>query len=751
MDRSIYSLETSIVVQYNAKNNAYIKIGVNIIRMIIKSLNELIKLEYKRELNPEYSRRRREIVLHKQSVLLDRYKSELETILMNIEDSHNRNLVYEYYRLNVLNNIMKSLYYIEYKLVSKQEKLKLSVHGFGKTLINSLHKVTHKNDILKCNELCWNFMNIMNNLISSNLLSIESKKYFDILNNIDVILFYRYNENREKYYYLVLVTVLQLIELILLRRNNSSTTNEEVIENELKCFNLILQDIPKYITLSLKLAKLNIVNNYQESIILLHHGIKSLKAYFLNNNNIYNVWNAVDYDAYTLLNDLFYWNQCIFGSRTKNYCINNENEVFFDSLLEFNDISIGSTLVSDMFYCTGTLLLQLLNQVYNVDDNFGFNQCNKMNQFVSFKYDDINLLINEVVKCNLNIILMSLDCHIIYYGYSENTLAKPKVMVDETGAVKMKFWVDIQCKIKIVNLLYIDYVLVAHIDDEIISMFRYISTSFTTGIIYKKAFDSIVKGYQLCLMRKLNYFIQISWLEAVLSFILCYINNGVIENEPNINGPIRRDILLYFKNLVPLLIDIMNYQHLALSIQRIGLLIIRLIIKEPFMNKTDIENLIGEQSEEIEVEEGKVIKKNITIIENNNDRISIHSDEDDEEEEPDNVIDEKKKTLKGKFYEWYLKTINKKIEENDIFPTPCFNIVETIAFVGETHIQSSDVLEQLLLLIYQLGVYSNLAKLSMIENGIRRIVQRILDMQLKGEVYITTLANMCLDVVYVEE
>jgi hypothetical protein len=39
----------------------------------------------------------------------------------------------------------------------------------------------------------------------------------------------------------------------------------------------------------------------------------------------------------------------------------------------------------------------------------------------------------------------------------------------------------------------------------------------------------------------------------------------------------------------------------------------------------------------------------------------------------------------------------------------------------------------------------------MIENGIRRIVQRILDMQLKGEVYITTLANMCLDVVYVEE
>jgi hypothetical protein len=169
------------------------------------------------------------------------------------------------------------------------------------------------------------------------------------------------------------------------------------------------------------------------------------------------------------------------------------------------------------------------------------------------------------------------------------------------------------------------------------------------------------------------------------------------------------------------------------------------------MNKTDIENLIGEHSEEIEVEEGKVIKKNSTIIEYNNDRISIHSDEDDEEEEPDNVIDEKKKTLKGKFYEWYLKTINKKIEENDIFPTPCFNIVETIAFVGETHIQSSDVLEQLLLLIYQLGVYSNLAKLSMIENGIRRIVQRILDMQLKGEVYITTLANMCLDVVYVEE
>ncbi len=746
MDRSIYSLETSIVVQYNVKNNSHTKLGVNIIRMIIKSLNELIKLEYKRELNPEYSRRRREIVLHKQSLLLDRYKSELESILMNIEDSHNRNLIYEYYRLNVLNNIMKSLYNIEFKLVGKPEKLKLSIHGFGKTLVNSLHKVTYKNEILKCNELCWRFMTIMNNLISSNFLPVEIIKYFDILNNIDIVLFYKYNDNHERHYYLVLVTLLQLIELILLRRNNSSSSNEEVIANELKCFNIILKDIPKYIALSLKLAKLNISTNYSESIILLHLGIKALKAYFINNNNIYIVWDAVDYEAYHLLSDLHYWNRCVLSNRTRNYDMS--TDVMIDIVLDFNDIAIGSTLVSDMLYCTSTLLLQLLNQMYNnFNENDGFNNCNKMNQFVHFEYD-VHPLIPEVLISDLKLIHMSLDGHIVYYGYSESTLAKPKIMVDESGAIKMKFWHDIQCKLKVIDLLHIDYVLMSHIDDEIISMFRYISASFTTGIMYKNAFYSIMKGFQLCLLRKLNYFIQISWLEAILSFILCYIKNGVVEGESNINGSVRRDILLYFHELIPMIIEIMNYQHLALSIQRIGLLIIRLLIKEPFMTKTDIDDLIGKpDEEEVDDKTTKVVKKNAIV---DSDRLSIHSDEDDEEEEPDNVIDEKKKTLKGKFYEWYLKTINKKIEENDIFPTPCFNLVETIVFVGETHIQSSDVLEQLLLLIYQLGVYSNLAKLSMVENGVRRIVQRILDMQSKGEVYVTTLAAMCLEVVYVD-
>lgn len=747
MDRSIYSLETSIVVQYNVKNNSYIKLGVNIIRMIIKSLNELIKLERKRELNPEYSRRRREIVLHKQSLLLDRYKSEIESILMNTEDSHDRNLIYEYYRLNVLNNIMKSLYYIGFKLVSKQEKLKLSIPGFGKTLVNSLNKVTHKDEVLKCNELCWRLTSVMNYLISCNLLPVEIIKCFDALNNIDTVLFYKYNDTHERHYYLVLVTLLQLIELTLLRRNNSNSTNEEVIANELNWFHIILKDIPKYIALSLKLSKLNISNNYSESIILLHLGIKSLKAYFINSNNIYSVWSAADYEAYDLLNDLHYWNQCVFSNRVRNYGTNSDEMVH--TALDFNDIAIGSTLVSDLLYCTSTLLLQLLNQVYNFNDHDGFNNCNKTIRVARFEYD-VNPLIFEVVAGNLNLINISLDCHIQYYGYSESTLAKPKVVVDESGATKMKFWLDIQCKSKVIGLLHIDYVLASHIDDEIISMFRYISTSFTSGIIYKNAFYSIVKGYQLCLLRKLNYFIQISWLEATLSFILCFIKNGVIEGESNVNGSVRRDILLYYRELIPIITEIMNYQHLALSIQRIGLLIIRLLIKEPFMTKTDVEDLITTQNE-VGVEDQTEAKKKNIIVDSNNDRISIHSDEDDEEEEPDNVIDEKKKTLKGKFYEWYLKTIKKKIEENDIFPTPCFNLVETIVFIGETHIQSSDVLEQLLLLIYQLGVYSNLAKLSMAENGVSRIVQRIQDMQSTDEVYITTLANMCLEVVYVEE
>jgi len=74
-----------------------------------------------------------------------------------------------------------------------------------------------------------------------------------------------------------------------------------------------------------------------------------------------------------------------------------------------------------------------------------------------------------------------------------------------------------------------------------------------------------------------------------------------------------------------------------------------------------------------------------------------------------------------------------------------FKFAELLFFIGETHIQSLEVVEQLLLLIDHLSAQSQLCKFLIIDTGMPMLLQRILTMHSSSSVYIVALTGLCID------
>lgn len=74
------------------------------------------------------------------------------------------------------------------------------------------------------------------------------------------------------------------------------------------------------------------------------------------------------------------------------------------------------------------------------------------------------------------------------------------------------------------------------------------------------------------------------------------------------------------------------------------------------------------------------------------------------------------------------------------------NFIDVMQFIGESHLQCTEVIEQLLLLISHISVKSSLIRHTMIDSGFLLIIQRIIDSQ-SNNLYMVTLAEVCLDAI----
>jgi hypothetical protein len=67
-----------------------------------------------------------------------------------------------------------------------------------------------------------------------------------------------------------------------------------------------------------------------------------------------------------------------------------------------------------------------------------------------------------------------------------------------------------------------------------------------------------------------------------------------------------------------------------------------------------------------------------------------------------------------------------------------------LVYIGESHLQSTEVIEQLLLFIEQMLSKSPVLRHAMDDTGIPMVIQRIIDSQ-QNNIYMVALAELCLD------
>lgn len=312
------------------------------------------------------------------------------------------------------------------------------------------------------------------------------------------------------------------------------------------------------------------------------------------------------------------------------------------------------------------------------------------------------------------------------------------------------------------SIAFHDIEMLKSYDEEVILSFKICSLCFMNGYITNCCLSVLLFGLSFSYNRRDNYEIQINWMNAILLLCLSlhsgsshsftggmiYDTGGNVlpavnkEQIPSVQVTIH---LLIGKKLILSLLEIINSHRYSLTIIYKSLLLLRLLLHPnngiSELSKTDIEYLLilhnFENPQEI------INKMNNKFIRMKQQHQHI------------DLIDEvqSNKTLdiddvKDVFNEWKYHTFNKEMSiMNDIkgksscdsFPSLLKNILDTASQIPE-------VVEQGLLLFYQLSEVSSFLKIAFIEIGIATTLSNIAYIQ-RGSIYLLSLCSLCQDII----
>lgn len=167
------------------------------------------------------------------------------------------------------------------------------------------------------------------------------------------------------------------------------------------------------------------------------------------------------------------------------------------------------------------------------------------------------------------------------------------------------------------------------------------------------------------------------------------------------------------------------------SLQHTGLMIVRLLLRLPYMNKKELELFLeGDQSNQLRNDEDIRAERMMKLKEEHNLNI------DDDFEDDDISVED--------FFVWK----EKNLDEDDTFINDwkgevCLPIATLLYRVGEHSIQSLEVIEQWLLLVRHLCLSSSLAIMSLADASLEDAIEKVLSIQ-NDDLYTVALGRICL-------
>ena len=93
--------------------------------------------------------------------------------------------------------------------------------------------------------------------------------------------------------------------------------------------------------------------------------------------------------------------------------------------------------------------------------------------------------------------------------------------------------------------------------------------------------------------------------------------------------------------------------------------------------------------------------------------------------------------------------MEKEYTDGDGYPAHRMSFLGLLQYIGETHLQSREVIEQLLLLVDHLANKTQVCKFQLVDNGMQLVVQRIVASQ-NDNIYMIALSELCSDALEVK-
>ena len=290
------------------------------------------------------------------------------------------------------------------------------------------------------------------------------------------------------------------------------------------------------------------------------------------------------------------------------------------------------------------------------------------------------------------------------------------------------------------------------VDEEAIHAIKIATTIYQANICNYSTLDISTISLNVTLLRPSNYFLCITALQCIYSCCLAYLHGALFceddlgnrhlsreeahaeayatknrKDIPSVKDPLIR--ILYREQLlnnktVLLILKIMGTHPTSLTLQHVGLQIIRMLVRKPFATKVEIQDLFEEKDDQ---------------------------NEEVEEEEPlegDNAEDMQSAVTARELYTWHTQVWDYRIKDmGDGEATTAvlhenWSLITCMLYCGDNHSQSYEIVEQILLLVQHLGMVSYLCRVTLLERGIDKLLNRVIEVS-PHDIYLMALVSAC--------
>lgn len=291
----------------------------------------------------------------------------------------------------------------------------------------------------------------------------------------------------------------------------------------------------------------------------------------------------------------------------------------------------------------------------------------------------------------------------------------------------------------------------AKADEEAMYAIQVATVIFQANILNYTSMDILLYGLKISQWRTSNFFMGITFLQALYSALLAYGHDGLFCEDDIGNRSLtkqeasreayvakerspdsyRESIVrvmfreqVFNQNMVLQVMKTMGSFPSSLTIQHVGLQILRMLLRKPFCTKGEIQDLIDDGEEE-------------------------EGEEEPEELEGDDAAELASLATARELDKWHNNVWDKEIKnqgEGDAATTAQnlegWTLTELMQYISDTHLQSYEICEQLLLLIQSLAMLSYLMRVTLMERGIERTLNRVIEVK-AYDVYMMALVHAC--------